>query len=180
MRSWIRWLFLVWAGFAALTAVWGCVQFAGKIREAHALGLSFFSHGFYDFYVAERIKGFTSHWNTFSAEEMFALIMLAAFLLFGRAPRSWIWLKAVCAFLIALAVLLAETRGVWFATAAAGFYLLWVWKRKLLLLAPVVDRAGGGGFPARHPRALPVHRAAEEGGLQPVPHRGLAHRPAHD
>jgi len=40
-------------------------------------------------------------------------------------------------FLIALAVLLAETRGVWFATAAAGFYLLWVWKRKLLLLAPV-------------------------------------------
>ena len=87
--------------------------------------------------MGERIKGFTSHWNTFSAEEMFALIMLAAFLLFARAPRSWIWLKAACVFLIALAVLLAETRGVWFATAAAGFYLLWVWKRKLLLLAPV-------------------------------------------
>ena len=41
-------------------------------------------------------------------------------------------------FLIALAVLLAETRGVWVATAAAGFYLLWVWKRKLVLLAPVL------------------------------------------
>ena len=131
--KWIRWLFLVWAGFAALTAVWGCVQFAGKIRQAHALRVNF-----YDFYVAERIKGFTSHWNTFSAEEMFALIMLAAFLLFARAPRSWIWLKAACAFLIVLAVLLAETRGVWFATAAAGFYLLWVWKRKLVLLAPVL------------------------------------------
>ncbi|MGB9458473.1 MAG: O-antigen ligase family protein [Bryobacteraceae bacterium] len=131
--KWIRWLFLVWAGFAALTAVWGCVQFAGKIRQAHVLRVNF-----YDFYVAERIKGFTSHWNTFSAEEMFALIMLAAFLLFARAPRSWIWLKAACAFLIVLAVLLAETRGVWFATAAAGFYLLWVWKRKLLLLAPVL------------------------------------------
>jgi len=135
--KWIRWLFLVWAAIAALTAVWGCVQFAGKIREAHALGLSFFSHDFYHFYVGERIKGFTSHWNTFSAEEMFALIMLAAFLLFARAPRRWIWLKAACAFLIVLAVLLAETRGVWFASAAAGFYLLWVWKRKLLLLAPV-------------------------------------------
>jgi len=131
--KWIRWLFLVWAGFAALTAVWGCVQFAGKIKQAHALGVSF-----YDFYVAERIKGFTSHWNTFSAEEMFALIMLAAFLMFARAPRSWIWLKAACAFLIVLAVLLAETRGVWFATAVAGFYLIWVWKRKLLLLAPVL------------------------------------------
>jgi len=136
--KWIRWLFLTWAGIAALTAVWGCVQFAGKIREAHALGLSLFNRSFYDFYIAERIKGFTSHWNTFSAEEMFALIMLAAFLLFARAPRTWIWLKAACVFLIALAVLLAETRGVWFATAAAGFYLLWVWKRKLVLLAPVL------------------------------------------
>jgi len=129
----IRALFLVWAGFAALTAVWGCVQFAGKIREAHALRVNF-----YDFYVAERIKGFTSHWNTFSAEEMFALIMLVAFLMFAREPRSWIWLKAACALLILLAVLLAETRGVWFATAVAGCYLVWVWKRKLLLLAPVL------------------------------------------
>ena len=136
--KWIRWLFLAWAGIAALTAFWGCVQFEGKIREAHAQGIGLFSPGFYEFYVAERIKGFTSHWNTFSAEEMFALIMLMAFLLFARAPRSWIWLKAACACLIALAVLLAETRGVWFATAAAGFYLLWVWKRKLVLLAPVL------------------------------------------
>jgi len=131
--AWIRRLFLVWAGFAALTATWGCVQFAGKIREARALHVNF-----YDFYVAERIRGFTSHWNTFSAEEMFALIMLAAFLMFARGPRNWIWLKAACAFLIVLAVLLAETRGVWFATAAAGAYLFWVWKKKLLLLVPVL------------------------------------------
>jgi O-antigen ligase len=136
--KWIRWLFLVWAGFAALTAAWGCVQFARKIREAHALGLNFPSHDFYLFYVSERIRGFTSHWNTFSAEEMFALVMLTAFLLFARAPRGWIWLKVACAFLIALAVLLAETRGVWFATAIGGFYLLWVWKRKVVLVAPVL------------------------------------------
>ena len=130
--KWIRWLFLTWVGLAALAAAWGCVQFAGKIREAHAEGANF-----YDFYVGERIKGFTSHWNTFSAEEMFALIMLAAFLLFARAPRSWVWLKAGCACLIALAVLLAETRGVWVATVAAGLYLLWVWKPKLVWLVPV-------------------------------------------
>jgi len=67
MRNGFAGCFLVWAGFAALTAIWGCVQFAGKIREAHALGLSLFNRGFYDFYVGERIKGFTSHWNTFSA-----------------------------------------------------------------------------------------------------------------
>jgi O-antigen ligase len=131
--KWIRWLFLAWAGLAALAALWGCVQFAGKIREAHAQGADF-----YEFYVGERIKGFTSHWNTFSAEEMFALIMLIAFLMFARAPRNWIWLKAACAFLIALAVLLAETRGVWVATAAAGLYLSWAWRPKLLLVAPVL------------------------------------------
>jgi len=131
--KWIRRLFLVWAGFAALAALWGCVQFAGKIRESRALGVSF-----YPYYVAERIRGFTSHWNTFSAEEMFALIMLASFLLFARAPRGWVWLKVACGLLIALAVLLAETRGVWLATAAAGLYLLWAWKRWLALAAPVL------------------------------------------
>ena len=136
--KWIRALFLAWAGFAALAAAWGCIQFGAKIKEAHAQGLSFFSSGFYHFYVAERIKGFTSHWNTFSAEEMFALIMLAAFLMFARAPRRSVWLNAACGLLIALAVLLAETRGVWVATAAAGLYLLWVWKRKLVLLVPVL------------------------------------------
>ena len=144
--KWIRRLFLVWAGFAGLTALWGCVQFAGKIHEARALGVSV--SGFYNFYVAERIRGFTSHWNTFSAEEMFALIMLASFLLFARAPRSWIWLKVACGLLIALAVLLAETRGVWAATAAAGLYLLWVWKRKVALVAPVLVAAAIIASPA--------------------------------
>src|ERR1035438_696102 len=66
----VRWLFLSWAGIGALTAVRGCVQFAGKVQEAHRVG-----RNFYEFYVGERITGFTSHWNTYSAEEMFALIM---------------------------------------------------------------------------------------------------------
>jgi len=129
---WLRRLFLVWAAFAALTALWGCVQFAGKMREARTLHMNF-----YDYYVSERIRGFTSHWNTFSAEEMFALIMLLAFLLFARGQRNWIWLKAACALLIVLAVLLAETRGVWVATAVAGLYLVWAWRPRLMLLAPI-------------------------------------------
>ena len=78
----VRLLFLTWAGIGALTAVRGCVQFAGKVQEAHRLG-----RNFYEFYVGERITGFTSHWNTYSAEEMFALIMLAAFLFFAPAAR---------------------------------------------------------------------------------------------
>ncbi|MGD0498737.1 MAG: O-antigen ligase family protein [Bryobacteraceae bacterium] len=127
----LRWLFLTWAGFGALTAIRGFVQFAGKVHEAHELG-----RGFYDYYVGERITGFTSHWNTYSAEEMFAFIMVGALLLFApRARRAWIWF--LCALLIAAAVLLGETRGVWIAAAAAALYLVWFWRRWLIALVPL-------------------------------------------
>jgi putative inorganic carbon (hco3(-)) transporter len=128
----IRWLFFTWAGIGALTALRGFVQFANKMQAAGELGRSS-----YDYYVGERITGFTSHWNTYSAEEMIALIMLGAFLLFAPRParRTWIWLA--CGGLMALAVLLAWTRGVWIATAVAAVYLLWFWKRWLVALVPV-------------------------------------------
>jgi hypothetical protein len=57
----VRCLFLTWAGIGALTAVHGSIQFAGKVQEAHRHG-----RNFYEFYVGERITGFTSHWNTYS------------------------------------------------------------------------------------------------------------------
>jgi|CZKE01.1.fsa_nt_gi O-antigen ligase len=127
----VRWLFLTWAGIGAVTALRGCVQFAGKVQEAHRLGRSF-----YDYYVAARITGFTSHWNTYSAEEMFALIMVGALLLFApRARRNWIW--ALCGILIAVAVVLGETRGIWIATAVAVVYLVFFWRRWLSALIPV-------------------------------------------
>src|SRR5437016_677738 len=115
----VRWLFLCWAGIGAVTAIRGCVQFAGKVQEARQLG-----RNFYDYYVGERITGFTSHWNTYSAEEMFALIMLASLLLLGPpVRRTWLWMG--CGVLIALAVVLGETRGIWIALAVAGLYLCW-------------------------------------------------------
>jgi putative inorganic carbon (hco3(-)) transporter len=129
----VRLLFLSWAGVGALTAVRGFVQFAAKVQEAHRLG-----RNFYDFYVGERITGFTSHWNTYSAEEMFALIMLLAFLFFAPGARKRLWLWILCATLIALAILLGETRGIWIAMAVAGLYLVWFWRRWLVLAAPVV------------------------------------------
>src|SRR4051812_48389795 len=58
----IRWLFLTWAGIGAITAIRGCVQFVQKVQEADRLGRSF-----YEYYVGDRITGFTSHWNTYSA-----------------------------------------------------------------------------------------------------------------
>jgi putative inorganic carbon (HCO3(-)) transporter len=128
----VRWLFLCWAGAGAIAAIAGYVQFARKVQEAHLVGRSF-----YDYYVGERITGFTSHWNTYSAEEMFALIMLASFLLFAPGTRRRLWLWLSCAALMAVAILLAETRAIWIAVAVAGLYLVWFWRRGLVLLAPV-------------------------------------------
>jgi putative inorganic carbon (hco3(-)) transporter len=138
----VRWLFVTWAGIGAITAVRGFVQFAQKVQEAHRLG-----RNFYEFYVGERITGFTSHWNTYSAELMFSLIMLAALLLFGpRLRRLWLWL--LCGVLIAVAVVLGETRGIWIAAAVAGLYLCWFWKRWLVMVAPLVLLAGVAIAPA--------------------------------
>jgi O-antigen ligase len=128
----IRRLFLCWAGAGTLTALRGLVQFGHKVQEAHAQGRSF-----YEYYVAERITGFTSHWMTFGGEEMFALLMTTAFLFFACIARKRAWLWLLCGFLMALALLLGFTRGIWLASAGAGIYLLWFWKRMLVLALPV-------------------------------------------
>jgi putative inorganic carbon (HCO3(-)) transporter len=131
MRT-IRWLFLCWAGAGTLTALRGLVQFGHKVQEAHAQG-----RGFYEYYVAERITGFTSHWMTFGGEEMFALLMVTAFLFFACLPRKRFWIWLLCAVLMALALLLGFTRSIWLASAGAGMYLLWFWKRALVIVLPV-------------------------------------------
>jgi O-antigen ligase len=129
----IRRLFLCWAGAGALISLRGFVQFGHKVQEAHALG-----RPFYDYYIAERITGFMSHWMTFGGEEMFALLMTSAFLFFACLARRRFWIWLLCAFLMALALLLGFTRSIWLASAGAGLYLLWFWKRLLAVVLPVV------------------------------------------
>ena len=132
MRT-IRWLFLCWAGAGTLTALRGLVQFGRKVQEAHAQG-----RGFYEYYIAERITGFTSHWMTFGGEEMFAFLMITAFLFFACIARKRAWLWFLCALLMASALLLGFTRSIWLASAGAGIYLLWFWKRALAAVLPVI------------------------------------------
>ena len=127
----VRWLFLAWAGFGTVEALWGFVQFANKVRAARAAGQSL-----YDYYVSSRITGFTSHWNTYAAVEMFALLMLASFLFFAPSAAKRLWLSIPAAVLMGVAVLLSDTRGVWIATFAGGLYLVWYWNKKLILLVP--------------------------------------------
>lgn len=129
----IRALVLTWAAVGGLVAIRGLVQFAAKVREAHQLGRSF-----YDYYVpGDRISGFMSHWMTFSGQEMFCLILLAAYLLFAPDAfrKGWVWL--LCAGLMLLALLLGMTRNAWLGTAVAGLYLLWFWRRWLVAVVPI-------------------------------------------
>ncbi len=128
----IRWLFLCWTGAGTLTALRGIVQFGHKVAEAHAAG-----RNFYEYYVGERITGFTSHWMTFGGQEMFALLMTAAFLFFACIARKRAWLWFLCALLMSVALLFGFTRSIWIASACAGIYLLWFWKRWLAAALPV-------------------------------------------
>jgi putative inorganic carbon (hco3(-)) transporter len=131
--KWIRALFLTWAGLAGITALRGFVQFVQKLNQAREL-----HQNDYSYYVGERITGFMSHWNTFSAQEMFALTMLGAFLFFAPSSGKRLWVWVGCAVLMGMAVLLAETRAVWIGTGIAALYLIWFWRRWMVLAAPVV------------------------------------------
>ncbi len=133
----IRRLFLCWAAVGAVLALRGFVQFAAKVREAHALGQSF-----YDFYVPARITGFMSHWMTYSGQEMFILLMLAAFLFFAPGTGRLAWLWGACGVLVGVALVLGFTRSIWLATAGAGLYLLWGWRRAVALATPALLLAG--------------------------------------
>ncbi len=131
--KWIRALFLTWAGVAGISGLVGLVQFANKLHQARLAG-----QDDYSFYVGERITGFMSHWNTFSGQEMFALIMLGSLLLFAPGAKKRIWVWALCGVIMSAAVLLAETRAIWIGSAVALVYLVWYWRRWLVFMAPAL------------------------------------------
>jgi O-antigen ligase len=127
----VRRLFLAMIGAGAISALWSFVEF--YIRYERALERN---QPFYQSYVADRITGFMSHWMTFSGHMMICLLLAAAFLLFARQKRPVaVWIAAGAA--IGVALLLALTRSVWPATAAGLVYLLWFWRRWVILLMPV-------------------------------------------
>ena len=130
-----RWLTYIWMALGTFTACKGVYQF---IRDIAAWRADSGHLDFYHFYVADRIRGFMSHWMTFSGQEMFVLLMLAAFVFFGPRDRFRLWIWLPCAFIVALALLLSETRGVWFAAIVAGLYLLWEWQRWAAAAMPVL------------------------------------------
>ncbi|HEY4086431.1 MAG TPA: O-antigen ligase family protein [Bryobacteraceae bacterium] len=126
-------LTIAWAGVGTYTAILGFSQYVRKLMEAAAL-----HRDFYHFYLNQRITGFQDHWMTFSGQQMYLLLMLMAFLLFGRVTKKSAWPAALCAVLICMALYLSWTRMAMIAALAAGLYLLWCWRRWAVAAAPVV------------------------------------------
>jgi O-antigen ligase len=128
-----RWLALAWIGVGTITAGRGLAQYAADIAGARAAHTDF-----YHFYIADRIRGFMSHWMTFSGQELYVLLLVAAFLLFAPGIRAWRWLWIPCALVVGISLILSDTRSIWIAAVVAGFYLLWEWRRWAALALPVL------------------------------------------
>jgi putative inorganic carbon (hco3(-)) transporter len=149
-----RGLMLAWIGVGTFTAGRGLLQYARDVARARAT-----HQDFYNYYIADRISGFMGHWMTFSGQELFVLLLAAAFLLFDPQVKKWLWLGLPCALAVGIALVLSETRTVWVAALAAGFYLLWEWKRWAAAAMPVVVALGLLAAPAGvQERALSLFR----------------------
>jgi O-antigen ligase len=127
-----KWLTFGWMAVGTFTAGKGLLQFARNVAGARAA-----HQDLYHFYIADRIRGFMSHWMTFSGQELFVLLLLAAFLLFAPDVRKRLWLAIPCALAVGLALVLSNTRSIWIAAVVAGFYLLWSWRKWAAMAMPV-------------------------------------------
>ncbi|HXG33485.1 MAG TPA: O-antigen ligase family protein [Bryobacteraceae bacterium] len=133
-----RALILAWVGAAAVAALRGLAQFSEKLLQARLAGANF-----YDYYVAERISGFMSHWMTFSGQLMIVFLLAASFLLFSPSARRGMLLYAgLCSAATAAALLLGFTRSIWLATACALAFLLWRWRRWAAAALPALLLTG--------------------------------------
>ena len=87
--------------------------------------------------MAARITGFMGHWMTFSGHMMIALLLIGALVFFGGLRRGTPWLIGA-GVLITAALLAAFTRSMWLGAIGGGVYLVWNWRRWLILAIPVL------------------------------------------
>lgn len=127
-----RYLLIGWMSAAIASGLWGLIQYVQKYEAAKHSGKDF-----YVAYLERRITGFESHWMTFGALQLSVLSLLLAHWFF--APRrfaAWIYISS--ASILSAAIVLGWTRSIWLATIPSILYLLWFWRPKMILLAPVV------------------------------------------
>jgi len=127
--KWLAWAWMLVGTATAGRGVFQYIRDVARAASAHA--------DIYHFYVADRIRGFMGHWMTFSGQEMFVLLLLAAWLLFGRFDKRALWLWLPCFAITAAALELSQTRSVWAAVIVAVVYLLWFWNKWSVAALPV-------------------------------------------
>ena len=121
------------AWFVVLVAACGLAIAEFGTATARELGRGGDFHGLL---IADRIRGFYSHWMTFSQAATLGALTLACYLLYGRRrPGSGIWFA--CGAVMAVALVLSFTRSAWLALLVGGLYLMAIAKPKALALVPV-------------------------------------------
>ena len=124
---------VLWAAAASVTALWSMEQFARKWAMARARHTDFYLS-----YIAARVTGLRDHWMTFAGEQMIAILLVTALLLFGSLQSRKRWWLALALALIAISLVISLTRGVWIATLVGLLYLVGAWRPRWLLAAPIV------------------------------------------
>jgi putative inorganic carbon (hco3(-)) transporter len=117
-----------------------------------------------------------SHWMTFGGQAMIAVLLGLAWLLFAgeKRPACRLALAAALA-VLASAILLGFTRGVWLATAAGALYLLWCWRPRYAALLPLIAAAALLAGPASlRQRALSMVNPQDQ--LDSNSHRAVCYR----
>ncbi|MBC8165451.1 MAG: O-antigen ligase family protein [Bryobacteraceae bacterium] len=132
----VRRILLIWTGLAAASGLWSIGQFWQKYSQAQAL-----HQDFYLYYVANRVTGFMSHWMTFSAQMMVAGLMLAALIMCRGAMKRRLWLIPALV-IIAVSIVIAQTRSVWLGTTLGMLYLIVTCRPKFLIAVPLLAVAG--------------------------------------
>lgn len=115
------------AGMATVLAVWGIIEYS--------MGADSLQH---------RIQGPLSHYMTYSGWLLLAVLVLVGQGLLGGS--RWIWLLAPAS-LGVVALLLSYTRNAWVGLGVGLLLLAAVWRRRLLLVYPVVVLAVWALFP---------------------------------
>jgi putative inorganic carbon (hco3(-)) transporter len=121
----VFYLMAAWTAAATASGIWALAQYFIKFR-----------HATYQSYVGERITGFESHWMTFGALQLSVLsLLLAQWFFSSRKMPPWAYGSVA---IISAAILLNGTRSIWLAAALAVLYLVWCWRPRMSLAAPVI------------------------------------------
>jgi len=127
-ETWWRRLLVGLAGMTTLLSVWGIVQYVNGPRD-----------------LEHRIAGPMSHYMTYSGWLTLVVLVLLTQVVLSRT--RWAWLLVPAAGLGIVAILLSYTRNAWVGLAAGFLLLAVVWRRRVLLLYPVLALVVWLAFP---------------------------------